>query len=782
MKSNLSEQLSASPLIWISSAFLAGIVLASTLANSPLIWFGLAFAGLFLALVLRRLRPQTAFSILLLPGFLFLGAARYQMARPVVTPHSLSSYNDLQQRVYVTGILVETPDVRDTYLNLRLRVEKIDLGQGDIPVSGDLLIRLTNEYEVAYGDRLRVRGFVQTPAKNEVFSYRDYLVTQGIYSTLRTGTVTVLPGKAVDPLWSMIHRLQASLLKNIYKLFPNPEASLLAGILLGVDKGIPVGVQQAFQNTGTAHIIAISGFNIAILAAVFIMLFGRLFGRKWSAILTILVIGFYVVLVGGGASVVRAGIMGTLSMIALQFGRRNQALTTLAASALFMSIIHPYILWDVSFQLSFAATLGLLLYAQPMQAALSAFLARYWQPASVDKFVAPFSEYFLLTFAAQITTLPVIIYHFGRLSVVSFIANPLILPAQPAVMLLSGLAVLLSRLYMPLGQVFAWMAWPLAAYTIRVVEFFNGFPGGVLNLGSFSLLAAILLYLLLFGFSLAWQRVKGVMTPTFVVSLLTVFTVLTWRSVLNIPDGRLHVTFLKAGSADSILIQTPSGKFILVNGGESPALLTDQLGRRIPPFSHGLDLLVIASTQENQVAALPGSLEQYRPKSVLWAGNSQASFSSGRLDDWLSTNHIPVEKAKAKNAFDLGDNTILRVLAVSARGAVISIEKGNFKVVLPVGVTFDVFAELKNGQGLGPVTALLISESGYAPANPPEWLANLKPQVTILSVAAGDPNGMPSPELLTALEKSILLRTDMLGWIDLASDGRQLEITSEHQK
>ncbi len=761
---------------------MAGVALASVFAFSTPVWFGLAFVSLLVGLGLRRLRPQATFSILLLPGFLFLGAARYQMVQPVITPQSIAYYNDLQQKVYVTGTLMEPPDIRDTYMNLHMQVVKVDTGQGDIPVHGVLLVRVSNEYEVQYGNLLRVRGNIQTPKENEEFSYRDYLATQGIYSTLSTSTVTVLPGDYAEPLWGMIYRIKDSLLKNIYKLFPNPEASLVGGILLGVDKNIPSEVQQAFQNTGTAHIIAISGFNIAILVAVFLALSSRVLGPKWGAISTILVIGFYVVLVGGSASVVRAGIMGTLSIIALRFGRRNQALTTLAGSALIMGVVHPYILWDVSFQLSFAATLGLLLYAQPMQAAVSTFLARYLAPDNVEKFVAPISEYFLLTFAAQLTTLPIIIYHFGRLSAVAFIANPLVLPAQPALMLLSGLAVVLSRVYMPLGQVVAWVAWPFAAYTIRVVEFFDRIPGGVLVLGSFGLLTALLCYVLLFGVSLAWRRVKGTLTPAFTFSLLAVFAVITWRSVLNAPDGRLHVTFLNAGSADSVLIETPSGKFIQINGGESPSVLSDQLGRRIPPLSRGIDLLVIASTQENQVAALPRTLEQYRPKSVLWAGNAQASFSSGRLDDWLTTNRIKIEQAKTGNAYSLGDGVTLRVLAVSNRGAVISVEMGNFKAVLPIGVNFDIFAELKNGQGLGPVTALLISESGYGPATPKEWLANLKPQVAILSVAAADPNGLPSKDLVTSLEKSTLLRTDLYGWIDLLSDGEQMLITTQNQK
>ena len=764
-------------------ALLAGVTLASQVTLSTLAWFGLAFLALPVAMLLRYIRPQWSFALLLLPGFLFLGAARYQMVQPPAVPTSnlIAYYNETPSRVYVTGILTEPPDIRDTYMNLRIDVRKVDTGEGDRDVTGTILVRLTNEYEVAYGDHIRVRGFVQTPPENEEFSYRDYLAMQGIHSTLRTNSITILPGAEANPFWAFMYRIKASMVKRVYLLFPDPEASLLAGILLGVDNNIPAGVQQAFKNTGTAHIIAISGFNIAIIAGIFVTLFSRFFGKKPGAILAILSIIFYTILVGASASVVRAAIMGTLSIIAAQFGRRNLALTALAASALVMAMLNPFVLWDIGFQLSFFATLGLVLYAQPMSDAVTAFLIHYFPLSSVEKVVAPFSDYFLLTFAAQITTLPITIYHFGRFSLVSFIANPIVLPPQPAVMVLGGLAVLLSRVYMPLGQIMAWVAWPFAAYTIRMVEFFNGFPGGVLILGDFSLLVVILFYVLLFGLTFAWSRVKDFFTPAVILSVLAALTFLTWRSVLNVPDGRLHVTFLDVGSADGILIKTPSGRFVLINGGESPSALADQIGRRIPPFSRGIDYLVVASTQENQVAALPRVLDQYRPKSVLWAGNPQASFSSQRLDEWLTTNRIPREKAQTGTVFDLGDGAQLHILAVSPRGAIISVEMGSFKVVLPIGVDFDSLAGLQNGKGLGPLTALLLSESGYAPSNPPEWLANLKPDMVILSVAAGDPDGLPSPELVSSLENANLTRTDVNGWIDLASDGQQVWITVENK-
>ena len=185
-------------------AVLAGIVLASVMAVPTLTWFALAFLTMPVAILLRFIRPQWKFAILLLPGFLLLGGARYQMVQP---PAKLSSsmvayYNELPRRVYVTGVLAEPPDIRDTYMNLRIDVSKVDTGGGDQEVTGTILVRLTNEYKVAYGDHVRVRGFIRTPSENEEFSYRDYLAMQGIHSMLSTGSVTILPGTETDPFWA----------------------------------------------------------------------------------------------------------------------------------------------------------------------------------------------------------------------------------------------------------------------------------------------------------------------------------------------------------------------------------------------------------------------------------------------------------------------------------------------------------------------------------------------------------------------------------------------------
>jgi competence protein ComEC len=260
-----------------------------------------------------------------------------------------------------------------------------------------------------------------------------------------------------------------------------------------------------------------------------------------------------------------------------------------------------------------------------------------------------------------------------------------------------------------------------------------------------------------------------------------VLTVLTWRSVLNIPDGRLHLTALDVGSADAILLTTPSGRLILINGGASPSRLSDQLGRRLPPFDRRLDYLVIASTQENQVAALPRTLEGLRPLNALWAGNGQASFSAQKLEDWLSAHAVPTRLAQTGDELDLGDGAKLRTLAVSPSGAIVVVEWQNFRAVLPIGVDFEVYEQIEYGKRLGPVTVLLLTQSGYAPANPDQWLTTIYPQIALISVAAGDPNGMPAPQPLKTLQtvNANLFRTDANGWIDIATDGQETWVEVE---
>ncbi len=518
------EQLTHLPLMWFSLVFLAGIILASLVSLSAWLWVGFAALILILFILSRVLASWSPFlenlqdrplSFLLHPLFfilligLFLGAARYQFSVPKFDAFHIAFYNDRDYDLLVTGTLVEPPDYRDPYTNLRVKVSKVDAGDGDLLVSGLLLVRAPDNQVFHYGDILRLRGKVKTPPENEDFSYRDYLAAQHIHSYMTSAEITVLPGQGGNPFSRVLYALKDQSLTNIYRLFPDPESSLLAGILLGVDTGLTDKLQQAFKDTGTAHIIAISGFNISIIAGLFVTFFSRFLGPRRGAVLAVLGIAFYTILVGADAAVVRAALMGSLALFARQVGRRPFALNTLLAVALLMCLWNPLYIWDVGFQLSFFATLGLILYAEPFSQFANRLITKYLQTSTAEKFAELFSEFVLLTLAAQVTTIPIMAYQFQRISLVSFIANPFILPAQPAVMIIGGLAVFLSFLWFPLGQLVAWVAWLFVVYTIRMVELFDRVPNGTIFFGDLSIWFVILFYAALLSMTFGGSRLKS---------------------------------------------------------------------------------------------------------------------------------------------------------------------------------------------------------------------------------------------------------------------------------
>ena len=797
MEQTTLSRLRALPFFWLSLAFLVGIVLASQVSFTYDIWITLAGASLLFSLRPARLAgflhlTTRTYLIITLSLLSFcLGGLRYQLSLPKVDAFHIAWYNDREYDLLVTGILSQPPDYRDTYTNLRLQVEAVDTGSGDLPVKGEMLVRAFPNETYEYGERFRVRGKVVTPPENEEFSYRDYLARQGVHSFMSQTEITRLPGNGGNPVKRAIYAFKDKALENIYQIFPDPEASLLAGILLGVDTGLPKDLQQAFKDTGTAHIIAISGFNIAIIAGIFSTLFSRVFGQMRGSIFAILGIAFYTFLVGADAAVVRAAIMGGLSLTIRQFGRRNDGLNALMLSAFIMAVFKPNIPWDVGFQLSFFVTLGLILYAEPFQNWAVNLIKRFTSAGTAQKVAAPVSEYILLTLAAQLTTLPIMAYHFKRISLVSLIANPFILPVQPAVMIVGGIAVILSLIWLPLGALAAYGAWPFVAYTIRLVELFDLLPSGVIVLGNFSFWLVLFFYAALLTWTFGRHRLKEFFSrdqsnrPTFplttTVTVLTVLVIIIWRAAFVAPDGKLHLTFLDVGTADAILIETPGGRNLLINGGPSASILSDGLGRRLPPLDRRLDWLIIASTQENQLSALPRVVERITPSRVLWAGNVEASFSARNLDEWFIDKEIPITRAETDSELDLGDGAVLHVINVNSRGAVLLLEWKDFRALLPVGMNFTGIEDLNYGKGMEKPTLLLIADSGYAPINPPEWIANLHPQLIILSVAAGDKDGLPHQGTLDAIENYPVLRTDQNGWIEVTTDGAEMWIDVQKQ-
>lgn len=263
----------ALPLFWISLSLTVGVWVGSVWL--PPAWMCWALVGVCLALAVfvgvfskwkdkRRAVVITLLSI----AAVFLGVLRWRAVQPDFTPKDLAWYND-QGRVSVVGVVAQDPDVRDSYVQVRVQVEQITLEAGGMPIGVEgLLLAYLPKGDWRYGDRLYISGELLTPPSAEDFSYRDYLARRDIFSYMPFAFADRLEAGQGDPFKTWIYAFKQSALEKVYRYFPDPEASLVAGILLGVESGIPEEVEIAFQDTGTTHIIAISGFNKKRLAII----------------------------------------------------------------------------------------------------------------------------------------------------------------------------------------------------------------------------------------------------------------------------------------------------------------------------------------------------------------------------------------------------------------------------------------------------------------------------------------------------------------------------------
>ena len=548
----------------------------------------------------------------------------------------------------LVGVVQGMPDMRDSYINLRVKTERLRY-ESEIThteVAGLLLARVPTTSDLAYGDRVVLSGLLQAPPDGEEFSYADYLAGQGVYSYIPYAQVAVMERGQGNVFLDWVYMVKANALGRIYRYLPDPEASLMAGILLGIESGIPAPVEKAFQDTGTSHIIAISGFNITIVVGLFMALFGRLLGRRWGTLAAAIGIVLYTLLVGADAAVVRAAIMGGLALGARQLGRRQHGLNSLALAAAAMALFNPHILWDVGFQLSFAATLGLVWYADPLQCRTIVALSRLLPENVVKRITAPLADYLLFTIAAQITTLPLIVYHFHQIPLMTLPANLAILPAQPPIMVVGGLSLLLGKLADPLGQITAYLVYPFVAYTIRVVGWFALIPGTVWLTGQLSLGILLVYYVLLVWLTLRWDAVKGklpAMKPAFAIAVLGFSAVFVWQAALHRPDGRLHVMVMDVGMGEGVLLQSPTGR-----------LRPDQWwgkALRSSPIVWDAGCLYFTVNwiiwwwpprRRSRWRRCLGLCRAFSPESVLWAGTPNASGDTRYLQQILVQENIPI--------------------------------------------------------------------------------------------------------------------------------------------
>jgi len=466
-------------------SFIAGIFIQS-LANFPqLLWLGFLVLGIIMATMWwgrEKKMVVAGFCLIFLVG----GAWRYLAVSP--EEKIITQFND-GGKINLVGIIAQEPDVRSD--NIKYKVKTLEVGQipygfspkiNFIKAEGNILLVAKKYPEYKYGDKIKIIGKLKTPTSSEDFDYGQYLAKDDIYSITYFPEIKLLASDQGNWFLGKLLTIKNKFEVSVNQILVEPQSSFLAGLLLGEKRGLPPDLMANFSRTGTTHIIALSGYNITIIAVTLISLFNFFMLRRrlafWLALVTIVL---FVLMTGAAASVVRAAIMGILVLLAQQVGRLYSIRNALIFAGAVMVYLNPKVLvFDLGFQLSFGATLGLIYISPILQAWFEPkkedLLSQINGRAKFVKSLESLKSILIATLAAQITVLPLLIINFGQLSLISPLANLLILPFIPATMLLGFLGALGGLIFLPLGQIFGWLAWLFLTYEIKIIELLARLP------------------------------------------------------------------------------------------------------------------------------------------------------------------------------------------------------------------------------------------------------------------------------------------------------------------
>lgn len=403
------------------------------------LWLWLALGGVLIVGLLLRTRGLQIIALTLGVAIAFLSIARAtttELERPIEAwAHGKRT---------VEGIVIGQPDDRQVRMQYVLSVSSVQEGTGAITLVSDRI--LLNDRRMmlrpAPGERLRVTGKLALPMDTEDFSYTTYLAMDGIHAVMDIEQMESLGLTAEEPVQRMLWQSRMAFEAHISRIYPDPAASLLSGLLTGSRRGLPPALTEDFRTTGLSHIVAVSGSNITILLSV---ITGALFflPLKWRLLPSAIAIIIFTLFVGAEASVMRAAVMGILGLIALQAERLTNIRLTILWSAFFMLVWNPLQLWvDMGFQLSFLAVIGLAELTPLLTLALKKV------PAT-----AGLRDAFITTMAAQFTAMPWGAARFGALSLISPISNVIVAPLTPVAMFAGFGGVAAGMIWEPLGRI-----------------------------------------------------------------------------------------------------------------------------------------------------------------------------------------------------------------------------------------------------------------------------------------------------------------------------------------
>lgn len=813
------------PLVLLTAAFGLGVALAyKGEFVAPLGCLAIAFIFLVGAvLAYWRGRRETPVFLLLCFGFLgYTWAGLNEITLPPDLEPFLGHYVKLQ------GTLKDRPVFYPNRIVFILKEPTVRLNRetwhGSFKIqavyylptgSNDREQRETDRVKMLLpGDEISVKGRLDLPpeAVNPGdFDYRQYLAHRGIVAQLKaSGSPFVLHvnrGSAGDFLPRIFTLVRLRVEEGIKKSLPPVQASFLNGVLLGAKEEITPEDREVYLRAGVMHLFAVSGLHVGFLLSFFLILarFLRLSRGPTFVLITFGLLG-YAALVGLPPSVIRAAVMGIVGVGAYLWQQQKNTLTAFALAAFVVLVFNPWALLEPGFQLSFAATWGIITLSGPLGAYVP--LRPGWK------------EIITVPLVAQLAVLPLTALYFQLIPCLGFLANILVVPLAGLIVNLGAAGMIFSFFHPVLGSPFYLTVGALILPVRSLLSYFAGVPGNVFFVSTPPWWITVSWYVFLY--LLSWSKRAGseIHFPHFRFRppashwLLPSLTGLALLAILIFAGVRgnsslLRVTFLSVGQGDAILVEVPNGRKMLVDGGGKPAFSQ-------PPFDPGrqivvpylarqgiryLDLVVNSHPHEDHLGGLVAVVQNIQVGKVVTPPVEHPTPLWQEFNSLLTAKKVPIYKSRKGTFLQLDPRVKISVVHppghlltgtrsdLNNNSLILHIRYGKVSFLLTGDVEREAMAYLaevlrKNGAGQNEVRATVLKapHHGSATSIDLEFAELVRPQVVVISVGP-NPFGHPSPEALKFWqERGVrLLPTDEEGALTFETDGNRLFLRTGHR-
>jgi competence protein ComEC len=757
----------AAPLAPAAIAWTLGVALspaAALPASSLVSATGLALSAAALALRGRRHREATG---LLLAAVALLGALR---ALPLPPPADDLAALGLPRRLVLEGRVAEEPR-RWSAERQRVLVEATGVREGRTWRAATGLVQLTVHGEappLAEGTALAAPARLAPPAAYRNpggFDYAAHLARDGIRAMAwARGEAIETLGEPAPPWPGRLRRWAIGLLG---RHLPPGSAALLAGLLVGERARLPPEVDESFRAAGVYHILAVSGFNVALVAGA---VFGGLrllgLGRRGAGLGAAGALLAFALVAGAQPSVLRATVMGLAVLAAAVVDRESQLPNALALATLGLLLWRPGDLWEPGFQLSYAATAGIVLAAPPLEAGLRE-----------RGLPGPLAAALAVSAAAQLAVTPVMLAHFNQLSVIGVAANLVVVPLAAAATVLGLLGVALGALAeAPAG----WLlnaVWPLLLTLRAAARLAAAVPGAMLHLPAPPAVAVAGWYAAL----LLLRRPAGGGRRLALLGLALLVLGPSLWPWLRPPDGRLRVLFVDVGQGDAALVELPGGERLLVDTGPGGPGRLDVAERVLAPVLWNrpvrrLAAVALSHADPDHAGGLPTVLRRFAVDE-LWEG-ARPGGGGLAVCPGLRQRRLawPTRLRLGEVTLDVLHPDGVPLAGRNENSLVLRLQWRDVSILFAGDLGAPGEQRLLARGEPGPISVLKVGHHGSRFSSSAPFLAAARPQVAVIPVGARNPFGHPTPETLGRLARAgaRVYRTDRDGAVLLETDGRTL--------